>query len=128
MWVNALLQSQSLGNYEWHWDKPLYVDMFWGDGATKRCMDLVKNTIVAIDTDKNQHKGHAPDYEETRYNELVMEFIRRYIFLKVNPNLFIIAGVKQDPLFKERLKQVEQRLKVLLEAAALPLDESVGLV
>ena len=118
MWVNALLQSETLATYDWVWDKPFYVSFDGGCCNTKRRVDLwciIGNVLFAIEIDENQHKDRAENYEETRYNDLAMDFTGRQIFLRINPDSFVVDGVKQDPSFEERLNIVEQKIAELLE-------------
>jgi hypothetical protein len=116
-WVNGLLDSPELSGYDWRWDKPMYVDFFGGCCATKRRIDLwtlVGSTIVAVEIDENQHKDRAPDYEETRYNDLFMDFSGRYVFLRINPDKYKVAGVKSDPDFDTRLEMAIEKLGSIL--------------
>jgi hypothetical protein len=79
-WVNTLLQSPVLAGSEWRWDKPFYVSFAGGCCNTKRRIDLwtiVGNVLVAVEIDEFQHKDRAVDYEETRYNDLAMDFTGR---------------------------------------------------
>ena len=118
-WVSALLQSSALGGHKWRWDKPFYVDFLGGCCPTKRRIDLwtvVDGTIFAIEIDENQHKYRAKDYEETRYNDLFMDFSGRYVFLRVNPDAYKDGGRKMDPHFDTRLKLVEREISRLLES------------
>ena len=116
-WVSALLQSPILEGQDWTWDKAFHVDFMGGCCATKRRIDLwalVDDTIFAIEIDENQHKDRAPDYEESRYNDLFMHFSGRYIFLRINPDPYKVDGVKQDPSFEDRMAAVEDKLAELL--------------
>ena len=119
-WVNALLQSAVLADYDWTWDKPIYVTYDGGCCDSKRRIDLwaiVGNVVFAIEIDENQHKPYVrrdPDYEANRYNELVMDFTGRFVFLRINPDPYKVAGVKQDPGFDDRLSLVEDKIAELL--------------
>jgi hypothetical protein len=131
-WVNALLQSPVLAGLDWVWDKPFYVSFAGGCCNTKRRIDLwviIGNVLFAIEIDEFQHKDRAVDYEETRYNDLAMDFTGRQIFLRVNPDGFKRLGARLDPPFEERFPIVEAKVAELLEGTiAQEQDESDALV
>ena len=116
--MNAILQLDVAANHNWTWDRPLYVTYDGGCCDSKRRIDLwtlVGNVVVAIEIDENQHKAYKPDYEENRYNELVMDFTGRFVFLRINPDSFTVRGQRRDPAFDERLQVAEDMLKSLLD-------------
>ena len=131
-WVNALLQSAVLADHEWTWDKPFYASLSGGCCDTKRRIDLwaiIEGYIVAIEIDENQHKYRELNYEEMRYNDLVMDFTGRYVFLRINPDPYKVAGVKHDPSFEERLASVEEKLaEILTDIASGSEDDSRKMV
>ena len=118
--MNALLQSAVIAGYDWTWDKPLYVTYDGGCCDSKRRIDLwaiVGNVVFALEIDESQHKRYVredPDHEENRYNELVMDFTGRFVFLRINPDPYKVAGIKRDPSFEERLASVEEKIADLL--------------
>ena len=126
LWVNALLQSETLANYDWVWDKPFYVSFDGGCCTTKRRVDLwciIGNVLFAIEIDENQHKDRAENYEETRYNDLAMDFTGRQIFVRINPDSFVVNNVRFDPIFDDRLNIVENKIAELLELIDVEVDE-----
>ena len=130
-WVNALLQSQILAGHQWFWDKPFHVSFSGGCCNTKRRIDLwtiIGNVVVAIEIDEFQHKDRASGYEETRYNDLAMDFTGRSVFVRVNPDRFKLLGVKQNPSFEERFLIVEKKLAEVLDSIAEEQTESSALV
>ena len=90
-------------------DKPLYVNLEdpGCDCSSKRRIDLRKiigNTLLCIEVDENQHKYYCKVDEEKRYNELVMDFTGKYIFIRFNPDKYIDKnGKTKNPLLKNRL-------------------------
>jgi len=124
--VNGILQSEIAVGYDWIWDKPLYVTYNGGCCDSKRRIDLwtiIGNVIVAIEIDENQHKYYKPDHEQNRYNDLVMDFTGRFVFLRINPDPFWGPNhTKLDPPFQERLTSVQSKLtdifQYLQESAA----------
>ena len=116
-WVNAILQSEAAAGYDWTWDKPMYVTYDGGCCNSKRRIDLwtlVGNVVLAIEIDENQHKYYAPDYELNRYQDLVMDFCGRFMFLRINPDGYVQRGVRRNPPFGDRLPLVEQKLEALM--------------
>ena len=68
---------------------------------------IIKNTMLAIETDEGQHKGYDKKDEEIRYDDLVMVFTGNWIFIRFNPDSYIDnKGNKQNT-------QLETRLEVL---------------
>lgn len=117
-WVNAILQLPVISEHRWTWDKPIFVTYDGGCCESKRRIDLwalIEGTIVAIEIDEGQHKRYKPDYEENRYNEIFLDFSARYIFVRINPDSFTLAGIKVDPSFQERLTVVERKLHDILD-------------
>ena len=102
------------------WDKPIYVDFDGGCCATKRRIDLrllvehpTKGLFwlcIEIDENQHQHKYYADEYEESRYNDLFLDFSGRYLFLRVNPDGFSDHGCRQDPPFENRFTTVRDAI------------------
>lgn len=116
-WVNGILQSEVAAGCEWTWDKPLYVTYDGGCCNSKRRIDLwtlVGNVVMAIEIDENQHKYYKTDYELNRYQDLVMDFCGRFVFLRINPDSYLQKGVRRNPAFEIRLPLVEKRIEELL--------------
>ena len=52
-----------------------------------------------------------------------MDFTGRQIFVRINPDSFVVNNVRFDPIFDERLNIVEQKIAELLELVDLEVDE-----
>lgn len=118
LWVNALLQLEVTASCIWKWDEPLYVTYDGGCCNSKRRIDLwtlVGNVVVAIEIDEDQHRFYKPDYEANRYQDLVMSFTGRFVFLRINPDPYKSSGSKIDPPFPERLEWAEKTLTEILQ-------------
>jgi hypothetical protein len=96
-------------------DKPLYVNLQGGCCPSKRRIDLRKligNTLLCIEIDENQHRGYCPKNEETRYNDLFMDFSSKYIFIRYNPDKYTDdKGKKRNPKFETRIKVLEKEIE-----------------
>ena len=95
-------------------DKPLYVNLSDNqcDCTSKRRIDLRKligNTMLCIEVDENQHRGYCKLDEEKRYNELVMDFTGKYIFIRFNPDEY------KDKNRKIKNPKLNERFPVLLK-------------
>ena len=82
------------------------------DCTVRRRIDhrkIIGNTILAIETDENQHKSYDAMGEETRYDDLYMAFSGKWVYIRFNPDSYIQkSGKKANP-------QISTRLKVLSE-------------
>ena len=92
-------------------DKPFYVDLEGGCCATKRRIDLrklIKDTMLCIEIDEDQHKSYIKQNEQHRYDDLFMDFSGKYIFIRYNPDKFI-DKYKQSkhPYFDTRMEVLE---------------------
>ena len=105
--------------FEFAHNKPLRVDFDGGRCAKKRRIDLrttIYNTIIAIEIDEDQHKQYVKTHEGARYDDLLMDFSGKYVFIRFNPDGFIKNGEAQNPdlqttlpaLEAEVLKQVDR--------------------
>jgi hypothetical protein len=61
---------------------------------------------LCVEVDEYQHKSYAAEYEESRYQDLFMDFSGRYVFLRINPDSFTKDGVRCSPSFEERREVV----------------------
>jgi hypothetical protein len=129
-WVSAILQECPGSN--WVWDKPIYVDFSGGCCSTKRRIDL-RSLVehkekglfwLCIEIDENQHKSRAATYEDTRYNDLFVDFSGRYIFLRVNPDPFRYRGCRSNPPFDQRFQIIKDKIVDLINGG----PESTDLV
>lgn len=79
-------------------DKPLYIGGC--DCSHRRRVDfrtLIGNTLLCIEVDENQHKNREENYEEVRYNDIMMVHGGKFVFIRMNPNMYIdLKGRKID--------------------------------
>lgn len=65
---------------------------------------LFGNTLLAIETDENQHKSYDSMDEETRYDDLYMAYSGKWIYIRFNPDKYIDSkGKTQNPNIDRRL-------------------------
>jgi hypothetical protein len=89
------------------------------DCTIRRSIDhrmLIGNTLIAIETDENQHKAYDEMDEETRYDDLYMAHSGKWIYIRFNPDKYINAeGVRKNPMIATRLealkKEIEKQIK-----------------
>jgi hypothetical protein len=110
------------------------------DCSTKRRIDhrkIINGTLLAIETDENQHKYYSQEDEHKRYNELFEVFGGKLIFIRFNPDTYINKNNKIcNPFIYDRLpilkfeidKQIERITKEenteLLEVIELFFDKN----
>ena len=89
------------------------------DCTIRRSVDhrmLIGNTLIAIETDENQHKRYDEMDEETRYDDLFMAHSGKWIYIRFNPDKYVNAqGVCRNPMIATRLealkKEIEKQIK-----------------
>lgn len=77
---------------------------------------LIGNTLLAIETDENQHKRYNEMDEETRYDDLYMAFSGKWIYIRFNPDGFKNnCNISKNPNMEKRLeilkKEIEKQIK-----------------
>ena len=94
-------------------DKPLYTGNC--DCTHRRRIDhrrLIDNTILAIETDENQHKSYDKNDEEIRYDDLYMVHSGKWIFIRFNPDNYKNSnGQNKQTKLETRLKTLEKEIK-----------------
>ena len=84
------------------------------DCLTRRRIDhrkLIGNTLLCIETDENQHKSYSKEDEESRYNDLLMNFTCKYIIIRFNPDSYVNKkGVKTNPYISARLEELKKEM------------------
>lgn len=88
-------------------DKTLWFALPGGCCPSKRRIDLwrlIDDTILAIEIDEDAHRYYDAEDEAARYNDLVMDWSGKYIFIRYNPDAFILGENKFDPPFQERME------------------------
>ncbi len=93
-------------------DKALYTGGC--DCTHRRRIDhrkLIGNTLLAIETDENQHKRYNEYDEEIRYDDLYMVHSGKWIFIRFNPDPYTDKdGEKRNPRMKIRLHKLEEEI------------------
>jgi len=69
---------------------------------------LIGNTLLAVEVDERQHKGYNPNDENDRYDDLYMVFSGKWIFIRFNPDAYILKGKRYN-------QKLDVRLPVLLD-------------
>ena len=94
-------------------DKPLYTGNC--DCTHRRRIDhrkLIKDTILAIETDEFGHRGYDSYDEEIRYDDLYMIHSGKWIFIRFNP----------DSNREKNKTDIEDKLKKLIETIQENID------
>jgi hypothetical protein len=94
-------------------DIPLYTGDC--DCTHRRRIDhrrIIDNTILAIETDENQHKYYNKEDEEIRYNDLYMAHSGKWIFIRFNPDNYTNSkGQTKKTKMENRLKTLEMEIR-----------------
>jgi hypothetical protein len=95
-------------------DKALWYNENPCDCTTKRRIDhrkLVNETLLCIETDKNQHKYYSKTDEESRYHDLFMAYGGKFIFIRFNPDKYFDKnGKSRNPMLVNRLPVLENEI------------------
>ena len=95
----------TFSNIKWYHDKPLYIN-FDICCPSKRRIDLralIRNTMLCIEVDENQHKYYTTESEFVRYNEIIYDLTCKYIFIRFNPDIYRTNNIIQKTNIKTRL-------------------------
>jgi hypothetical protein len=78
-------------------------------GRRPDALTMIDSVMLCVETDENQHQSYDEmDEEMARYNDLMMNYTAKWIYIRFNPDSFINAqGRKQNP-------DIQQRLPVLI--------------
>ena len=94
-------------------DKPLETSHC--DCTHRRRIDhrkLVNGTLLAIETDENQHRSYDAMDEETRYNDLFMAYSGNWIYIRFNPDPYVDSkGETRNPTMNSRLKVLKEEIE-----------------
>jgi hypothetical protein len=86
-------------------DKPLETSHC--DCTIRRRIDhrkLINNTLLAIETDENQHKSYDVMDEQIRYDDLFMAHSGKWIYIRLNPDKYKDKqGKSKNPTLSTRL-------------------------
>ena len=95
-------------------DKPLYTGHC--NCTHRRRIDhrrLINGTMLAIETDENQHKSYNKMDEELRYDDLFMAYSGRWIYIRFNPDKYKNdKGVNKNPTIATRLIQLKKEIEL----------------
>ena len=64
---------------------------------------LIGNTLLAIETDENQHKWYDKVSENERYHNMFMVHSGKWIWIRFNPDSYKHNGINKNPDIKSRL-------------------------
>ena len=94
-------------------DKPIYTGNC--DCTMRRRIDhrkLIGNTIIAVETDENQHKSYDDINEEIRYHDLQMVHGGKWIYIRYNPDKYKSKkGKCKDPPSETRLETLKNEIE-----------------
>lgn len=94
-------------------DKPIYTGHC--NCSHRRRIDHRKqigNTILAIETDENQHKGYNAHDEKIRHDDLYMIFSGKWIFIRFNPDKYTNKkGRRRNPTIATRLIRLKNEIE-----------------
>jgi hypothetical protein len=100
------------------------------DCTVRRRIDhrkLIGNTLLAIETDENQHKSYKEMDEQTRYNDLYMAFSGKWIYIRFNPDKFRNKkGKNVNPTIAKRLVRLKE--EILKQIERIEKEENTELV
>ena len=98
-------------------DKPLWTGNC--DCSHRRRIDhrrLITNTLLCIETDENKHSGYDNQDELDRYDDLMMVFSGKWIFIRFNPNTsFLDGGTRRNPTLESRLPELGEEIQKQIE-------------
>jgi len=98
-------------------DKPLWTGNC--DCSHRRRIDhrrLINNTLLCIETDENKHSGYDNQDEIDRYDDLMMVFSGKWIFIRFNPNTsYLDNGKRRNPSLESRLPELEKEIQKQIE-------------
>ena len=85
------------------------------DCTMRRSIDhrkLIGNTLLAIETDENQHKSYDKMDEEIRYDDLYMAYPGKWIYIRFNPDKYIDKNnVRKNPMMYTRLEKLKNEIE-----------------
>ena len=88
---------------------------------------LIGNTLLAIETDENQHKSYDQMDEETRYNDLFMAYSGKWIYIRFNPDKYKNSkGQKRNQSIATRLLRLKE--EILKQIKRIENEENTELV
>jgi hypothetical protein len=105
-------------NYEgFQHDKSLFTGQC--DCTHRRRIDhriLIGNTLLAVETDENQHKSYDEMDEEARDNDLFMAYSGKWIYIRFNPDRYTSKkGKRKNPTISTRLYRLKEEIDKQIE-------------
>ena len=71
---------------------------------------------ASIETDENKHSGYDNQDELDRYDDLMMVFSGKWIFIRFNPNTsYLDGGTRCNPSLESRLPDLEKEIQKQIE-------------
>jgi len=72
--------------------------------------------MLAIETDENQHKHYDEEDERIRYDDLVMVYTGKWIFIRYNPDKYMDSrGKRCNPQLATRLRRLGEEITHQIE-------------
>jgi uncharacterized protein YcfL len=100
------------------------------DCTMRRSIDhrkLIGNTLLAIETDENQHKSYDKMDEEIRYDDLYMAHSGKWIYIRFNPDKYIDKkGIRKNPMIYTRLEKLKNEIEKQIKR--IENEENIDLV
>ena len=100
------------------------------DCTMRRSIDhrkLIGNTLLAIETDENQHKPYNKMDEEIRYDDLYMTHSGKWIYIRFNPDKYIDnKGIRKNPMLYTRLEKLKNEIEKQIKR--IENEENIDLV
>jgi len=72
---------------------------------------LIGNTLLAIETDENQHKWYDKTSENERYDNMFMVHGGKWIWIRFNPDSYKYNGTRKNPDIKSRLETLGKEIR-----------------
>lgn len=98
---------------KYYHDIPMQINFDDGCCVTRRRIDLrqiIGNTILCIEVDENQHKYYPKNDDFERYNQIVLSFTSKYIFIRYNPDKYKRNGIVINTDTTTRLKALSNEI------------------
>ena len=79
---------------------------------------LIGNTMLCIETDERQHSNYDKIDEEIRYDDLMMVFSGKWIFIRFNPDSYKNSkGIRSNPKIEKRFtalqEEIDRQIKII---------------
>ena len=71
---------------------------------------LIGNTMLCVETDERQHLSYDKKDEKNRYDDLVMIFSGKWIFIRFNPDSYIVNKKKYNPKLENRFVKLSEEI------------------